>query len=51
MCKNLMKLDIFESAFLEPLIKLATDPVKNVRVSVARVVAKHIKTSGRYDLK
>lgn len=46
MCQNLMKMDEFEVHFLESFACLCQDPVRNVRITVAQVIVKHLKKKG-----
>ncbi|KAM3146855.1 hypothetical protein pb186bvf_001009 [Paramecium bursaria] len=49
MCQNLMLSPSFEELFLQNLIDLSQDKVRNVRFSVAEVVSKHIKKNRLYS--
>ncbi|CAD8098728.1 unnamed protein product [Paramecium sonneborni] len=42
MCEKLMKYEQFYVDFLEAFIHLGQDPIKNVRISVAKVLQKHL---------
>ncbi|CAD8099334.1 unnamed protein product [Paramecium sonneborni] len=42
MCEKLMKYQLFQVDFLEAFINLGQDPIKNVRISVAKVLQKHL---------
>lgn len=41
-----MKMDEFEVHFLESFACLCQDPVRNVRITVAQVIVKHLKKKG-----
>ncbi|CAD8183033.1 unnamed protein product [Paramecium pentaurelia] len=42
MCEKLMRYEQFQVDFLEAFINLGQDPIKNVRISVAKVLQKHL---------
>ncbi|CAD8165671.1 unnamed protein product [Paramecium octaurelia] len=42
MCEKLMKFEQFQVDFLEAFINLGQDPIKNVRITVAKVLQKHL---------
>ncbi|KAM3131474.1 hypothetical protein pb186bvf_016404 [Paramecium bursaria] len=42
MCRNLLKYDSFNIHFLEFLVKLGQDDIKNVRICVAKVLRKYL---------
>jgi hypothetical protein len=48
MIGNIMNLEdgTFEEYFVHDLKKVSKDPVKNVRISVAKTLIKHLKKNG-----
>ena len=47
MMKNLLDLDKFEEYFMSELECVGQDRVRNVRISVAKVLMKHLSAKGR----
>ena len=46
MIDKLLEMDIFEEYFMKELETVANDKVRNVRISVAKVLKKHIDKKG-----
>lgn len=46
MCRNLMDMELFEDNFFDEFEALSKDPIKNVRIMVAKTIQKHYLKEG-----